>query len=521
MKLLGKIVLTLLSLLLLASIILWVLAKNINPETIKKLVGNQITTLTHKQSHIDGAISWQLFPRPGLKFSKIIIGDAKLNEEYSLAIDTLLLNLKITPLLSGKFVFSEVNIDGLNAQINLNAAQPAKSQEVSSSSASNKGNYGEQFAIERLLVSNGQISINNNSRSTVFKNLQMGVEQFNLQNSPFTVQVKTKLTEYHSNSLIKANINFKGRLSLVPSVLNQLQNGITQSAAEGQLLLQNVSLNQFAIKKVSATLKTNKESIQFNPLTLSLYDGESVGNMDYAIATKQFSLNQTATNLNGKQLMTVLLGHEIISGGLDYSIHATLPLENPSIETISGTGTLSIKDGEIYNFNLEQMLNNLKEKLKNIMSNKELGLRNALQQLTNRDNSTYTQGNTTFKLASIQYQFQNGTLNSEAILLQTDKLQVKGNGTLNLSNYELSSKLQASINNSGTEPVMLKIQTLLGGYFPLVISGTLEQPKVLPDFKAMTPLLGQQLINTNQLMNTNTERPINQIRNRLKDLIQR
>ncbi|MCL9685598.1 AsmA family protein [Legionella maioricensis] len=515
MKLLGKIVLTLLSLLLLASVILWILAKNINPETIKKLVSNQITALTHKQSHIDGTISWQLFPRPGLKFNKIIIGDAKLNEEYSLAIDTLLLNLKITPLLRGKFVFSEVNIDGLNTQVNLHSAKPAKSSEETSKSQSTKGSYGEQFAIERLLVSHGQVIINNNGHSTVFKNLQIGVEQFNLQNSPFTVQVKTKLAEYSSNPLINANINFKGRLSLAPSVLNQLQNGITQSFAEGQLLLQNVSLNQFVIKKVSATLKTNKEGIQFNPLTLSLYDGESIGNMDYTIATKQFSLNQTATNLNGKQLMAVLLGYEMISGGLDYSIHASIPVENPNIGTISGTGTISIKEGEIYNFSLEQLLNDLKEKLKNIISNRDLGLKNALQQLTNWDNSTYTQGNTAFKLASLQYQFQNGMLSSESILLQTDKLQVKGNGTLNLSSYELNSKLQASVNNNSAEPAMLKIQEILGGYFPLIISGTLEHPKVLPDFKAMAPLLGQQL------MNPNIDRPVNQIRNRLKDLIRR
>ncbi|BCA95944.1 hypothetical protein TUM19329_23050 [Legionella antarctica] len=320
MKLLGKIALTLLSLLLVTSIILWVLAKNINPETIKKLVGSQITTLTHKQSHIDGTISWQLFPRPGLKFSKIIIGDTKLNEEYSLAIDTMLLNLKISPLLSGKFVFSQVNIDGLNARVNQNVTKPAKPTDQLENSHTSKSTYGEQFAIERLLVSHGQIIINNNGYFTVFKNLQIGVEHFNLQNIPFTVQVKTKLTEYNSNPLIKANINFKGRLNLAPSILNQLQNGIIQSAAEGQILLQNISLNQFVIKKISATLKTGKESIQLNPLTLSLYNGESIGNLDYGIAMKQFSLNQTATNLNGKQLMGILLGHEIIHGGLDYSI---------------------------------------------------------------------------------------------------------------------------------------------------------------------------------------------------------
>ncbi|CEG56410.1 AsmA family protein [Legionella fallonii] len=511
MKLLGKLALTIVALLFITSITLWILAKNINPETVKKLVNNQITILTHKKSHVDGAISWQLFPRPGLKFNKIIIGDEQLNEEYSLSIDTMLLNLKITPLLRGKYVFSEVSIDGLTTSVNLDAAQTSKSPDNSASSKSNPTNYGEQFAIERLLVSRGQITIHKNNHATVFKNLQIGMDQFNLQNSPFTLQIKAKLSEFAANPLITATINFKGRLSLTPAILSQFPNGINQSTSEGQLLLQNVSLNQFVIKKVSATIKTNKQSIQFNPFTLSLYDGESIGTMDYSYATQQLSLNQTATNLNGKQIMAVLFGHDILSGALDYSIHATIPVEKTSITNISGKGSLAIKNGEIYNINLEQLLNSLKEKLANLVPDKSFDLGKIQQQLTDWDSSKFTHGNTTFKLASMQYQFNNGILSSDSILLQTDKLQVKGQGSLNLSTEELSSKLQASVNNTNNDPLMQKIQQALGGYLPLIISGTLEQPKILPDFKQITPLLGL-------LIKTNVEKPVNEIRNRLKGL---
>ncbi|BCA95947.1 hypothetical protein TUM19329_23080 [Legionella antarctica] len=149
------------------------------------------------------------------------------------------------------------------------------------------------------------------------------------------------------------------------------------------------------------------------------------------------------------------------------------------------------------------MLNNLKDKL-------QPEIKNTLGQLTNWDSSSYNRGNTSFKLASMQFQFQNGMLTSESILLQTDKLQVKGHGALNLFNYELNSKLQASLNNNSADPAMLEIQERLRGYFPLIISGTLDQPKVLPDFRAMFPLLGQKLLNIS------IEKPINQIRNRLK-----
>ena len=44
---------------------------------------------------------------------------------------------------------------------------------------------------------------------------------------------------------------------------------------------------------------------------------------------------------------------------------------------------------------------------------------------------------------------------------------------------------------------MQKIQSLVGGYFPLALSGTLEHPNVSPDFKNIGPLLGQLLTNPN------------------------
>ena len=509
MKLLGKFVLAVLSMVLATSIILWILAKNISPEIIKQQVTKQITALTQKKSHIEGAISWQLFPRPGLKFSKILIGDEQLHEEYSLAADNLHLNLKITPLLRGQFVFSEVKIDGLKTQINLDGDHAPKSPIESTKAKNIQVNSKEQFAIERLLVNHGQITINKNGRSTVFKNVQIGVDQFNLHNTPFIVQIKTKLSEYRSNPQIRANINFKGRLSLSPTLLNQLQTGISQSSAEGHLLLQNVLFNQFAIKKINATIKTNKTGIQFNPFTLSLYNGESVGNMNYSVATRQFSLNQTATNLNGKQLMKVLLGNDMIGGNLDYSIHANIPIEKLSIESITGKGTITIKDGEIYKLNLDQLINNLKEKLNSLIKVNLPNL-NISTLFTDWDKNKYTEGNTAFKLANIQYQFQNGILNSDSILLQTDRLHVKGKGNINLSSHIMNSTLQVSLNSNNTEPTLQILQHILGGYFPIEVTGTLEQPEVQPDFKIISPFISQLL------MKTKLDNPLKQIQNLLK-----
>lgn len=132
-------------------------------------------------------------------------------------------------------------------------------------------------------------------------------------------------------------------------------------------------------------------------------------------------------------------------------------------------------------------------------------------QLVDWDKTHYTQGNTPFKLGSMQFQIKDGLLNSPSLLIQTYNLQVKGSGNINLINHELHAPLQAKITNN-TDLSLLVTQQLLGGYFPLEASGTLEQPVVLPDVKIINSL--HSLIGK-----THLEKPILQIKDTLKELI--
>ncbi|MCL5271791.1 MAG: AsmA family protein, partial [Gammaproteobacteria bacterium] len=468
------------------------------------------TALTHKKSLINGDIFWQVFPRPGLKFSKIQIGDEKIREDYYLSIDTLLLNLQITPLLKGDFVFSEINIDGLKLHINKDVPRAKQSSDESSAKRNEPSSH--QFAIQNLALNHGQIYIHNNGRSTVLKNVQIGIEQFNTRKLPFPVQVKAKLMQVESIAIAKANINFKGRLTLSPSLASEIQEGLVTSSIEGQLNVQDILLNQFTIGKLNSTIKPYKNGIIFNPLTLSLYGGESIGDMDYSFTNNQIGFNQTATNLDGKKFMTALLGREAISGNLDYSIHATVPMEGTGLENVSGKGNVTLKDGEIYNINLNQFIANLKELLNNLGSSKADRFKKLLQ-LSDWDSSKSDKGNTPFKLATVQYQVHNKQLITDSILLQTDKLQVSGEGTVHLTNHELNGKLKATLNNNSTDTSLQKIQQILGGYFPIDISGTLEHPLVLPDLKLINPLLSQLLIKTA------VEQPIKNLEGVIKELV--
>lgn len=508
MKWLKKIALVLFALILVTSLMLWIFAKNINSDTIKQLVSKQITTLTHKNSHLDGPISWQLIPRPGLKFTDIKVGNEDSNEYYSLSIKTLLLKLKIAPLLKGNFVFSDINLDGLDLHINSDAPAGVSINNKTTPNGSNDKNTTNQFNIERLLLSHGQISINKNGHTLIFKNIQIGMEQFNLKNIPFPIQIKAKLTALTPNPISKATINFNGRFSLTPNIIDEFRSETIKSILEGQLIVQDILINQFSIKKINATIKTSKSEMTFNPITLSLYNGESIGDMSYVFATHQLLINQTATNLDGKLLLTALLNQEAVNGNLDYSIHASIPFNKSGIEQISGSGNVTIKNGELLNLNLAQMIHDLKDKLTQIINEKSQRLEHILQ-LTDWDKDKYRQGSTPFKLLSFQYQLQNAMITTDSLILQTDNVQIKGDAQLNLNNHDLKSKLRASV-NSANDSSMQKIQNLLGANFPLLISGTLEHPILLPDFSTIKSILSQSIIKAE------IAKPLKQLKEELK-----
>lgn len=484
MRSLGKVVVAFFALIIFTSASLWVFTKNSKPEAIKAFVAQQISTLTHKESHINGDISWQLFPRPSLKVEQVQIGNN--TEDYFATIDSLAFNLKITPLLKGSLLFNELAIDKLLLKVNQNAVKQEKTPALR---PHNMPSHHEEFAIQKITLTRSQIAINNHEEQTTLKNIQLVLEDFNLNKGSFPIQIKARVNRNDPITKIKSNLSFTGRIKLNQSVGFNALKELFSSEVEGQLVLQDSMFNHIAVDKINTTIKTNKENIEFNPFTVSLYGGEAVGTMNYKLDTHQISLNQTATNLDGRKLLTALLGHKMISGTMDYSIHASFSTEKPALSTFDGNGQITLKEGKLYNLNVDEFLNRLKEKLGQII-NGEIKDINALKNLNKEQ---LTQGGTPFKLASVDYQLKDEQLSTHGIILQTDKLYIKGGGSINLLNHNMNSKLQVNITNSDQN--MQKIQSLVGGYFPLAVSGTIEHPYITPDFKSINPILSQLLIN--------------------------
>ncbi|RMX21046.1 AsmA family protein [Legionella jordanis] len=513
MNLIKKSVIGLSLFLVTITFILWALAKSLKPEIIKDYVSSQLSALTHQQSTIQGDISWQIFPRPAVKITGVQIGQLQGETPYAIKLDNLLFNLKITPLLRGKLVFSELNVNGFEVDINPEAHNSSESnKQPAASKQTSDNNIAEKFAIARVLLSHGQIRWKSQQKTLSLTNLQIGAEQFNLNKLSFPLQFKTLLTlNIGENAVARAQINFKGNTSLSSTLFSKPLLTIENSPLYGQLAIQDVKVQQLKINKIGAHVKTKNGVLQLNPLTLSLYNGESVGDLAYEYASKKLTINQMATNINGNRLSFDLLQKKLLKGGLDFSLHTQANLQNPNwLETAMGNGNLSIKDGEMESINLNKVIDETSRKINQLINGKKDEVKDVLQ-LSQFDDPAFFRGNTNFKLLTIQYSLENAVLASNSLVLQTDRLQLKGDGALNLKDNSLNSHLLATV--SLNDPEVDKIQQILGGNFPLMVKGSLTEPLVLPDLSIINPIL------TRYWLKEALVKPVKEIHKQIKTLL--
>jgi len=514
MNLLKKSLLSFFFLVIITLIVLWALTKSIKPEAIKDIINHQLLTLTSQKSRINGDISWQLFPRPGIKINNIQIGDENATDIYSISIDDLLFNVQIPPLLRGKLVFNELKIDGFKIRINpaAPASTPVTVSKVSVQTITSKKSTAyssAQFVIDSVLLTHGQISIVGVPEQILLSGLQIGASQLNLKNQFFPIQLKGDLSASTPTQTLTANINFKGRTQMTRQIFSNLVSALHNSTTEGQFQVQDLQINKLKIDKINANVKTDAEELILNPLNTSLYNGESVGDLRFNFTSGKLAINQTATGIDASPLFKALLTKPLMKGSLDFSVHASTNLHDHGWQTnFRGNGGITVKDGVLYFVDIHKLITDITQKT-HLLVEENLGSKVVLQLGENLP-VAYQRGKTKFHLISVQYRIQQAMLIDDSLLLQTDELQLKGQGQINLLDFTINNELSAKLLNA--DKIIEDIQKYLDGSLPFKLLGQLSNPQILPDAQKITPLLSQYLVKKT------FAKPVKQLKTTLKKL---
>lgn len=505
MTTLKKLVLALLIPLLLACIIMWGIVNSLKPDTIKAYVNAKLQQLTNESGQIKGDVSWHVFPRPRIKITQVEIGDAANPKPLAISIDNLLLNLKLTQLLRGNLVFSELNIDGFTVQINQRLGSTPLPTGIKPPRAVDS--LANQFAIKNLMLSHGKRVLTRDQTQMIVSGLQIGAEQFNLHQQLFPFQLKGKIAlSKQGQPYAHTQLIFKGNTRLGPEWFSDV--ALKSWPLFGQLTLLDLGIHQFKIDRMQANTSYKEGVLDLNPLTLSLYRGESVGDLHYDPQQAQLHINQTATDLDSNKLIHDLFAKKLLKGRLDFSLHTQIDLKDFTWpQSVKGKGNITVKDGALMALNVNEMIQAANSRINTLFINKA----NVTQPIKPEDtlaNPAFFKGNTDFKLMASQYRIDNRLLNSHLFVLQTNRLQLKGGGQMNLLDYSLSGNLLAHVlfKNDNAD----KIQQLLGGAIPLLVKGTIIEPLIVPDMEKINPLLTKTLITETLAM------PIKAVHHQLK-----
>lgn len=483
MKLLYKALLILFIFISIGAGILWGLTKQLKPETLKPYLHHQLVKLSGSDSQIDGSTSWHLYPSPGISITNIKIGSE--SGPYFLNIKQLDLNLKLSQLVRGQLLFNEVKINGLQMVVHKNQ-NPAVILDTN-----NRYQHYPSFLLEHFLLSHGELIYRQDNTEITLSNIQLGAESLNFENNVFPIQVKANLHTRFNENTIKGLITFKGKTCVNNTLIQNPFHRLHDYFLDGQLNLQNVKTNFITLENVNANIALKEGQLQVRPLAITFYQGQSVGYLKYHFDTNELNMSQTATHLNAKNLSQDLFKQSLITGNLDISVQLKTWLNLEWQKHLIGSGRLYIKDGEIAGFDINELLENITEHIKLLFSENTEEANAVLKNNALKD-SQLQQGQTSFSLISIPFQIKQGIIKSDTPFLQTNNLQIKGQGQVDLTNLEIKGQLNASLLKIHSN--IKKIQNLLDGSFPILVSGTLLKPIFQENTALINPLLTKSIL---------------------------
>lgn len=483
MKMVKNLFIVICTILFLTLILTWILASVLSPEKFKPYLNQQLSYFAQQPSQIEGDITWRIFPKPGIKATKIIIGKNDPNAPYSLSLNELQLNLKITALLKGLFHFSEVKLQGLD--LNLNT-----SNKVNPSPAFHRAEKQppvlSNIQIERFLITQGNIHLKTSKKEYSLQQLQLGAEHINLNRLYFPLQLKATLSANSKDKNRTTLLSFKGKSSIDSNFIHNPAEALGHLQLDGQLSLQDIQGFPIEIENITGNMMLSQDKFVLRPLTFSLYSGASVGNLYFNCKDQTLKVNQTATNMNAEQISIHLFGRPILTGTVDLTLHLQTILNANIFSQLKGRGNLTVKNGQIQGVDFNALLSDLLHQIKLVVLDTPIKLATALAPEIFKS-SKYLQGQTNFTLLSIPFSLEDHIIRSDSVLMQTDKTQIKGQGELNLDSDALKMKLFANFLNlsEGDE----QLQVLLGGSFPLILSGTVQHPIIVPNLDLIHPLI--------------------------------
>src|SRR3990167_9010397 len=481
-----EILLTFILLLLFAA---WYFLSPIQLDKLLATISQEISSLTLLPVATSGKLELKLFPLPSLHLPHIEVGQRDITA-YFIQLDDINLKLRLKPLFKKKLIFKLVQAKQFAIQVN--KASTAHTSSISPISINIAAINKADLLIEKVIFNKGSVEIALSPNILRAENLELLAENVTVVDD-FPLALKGFLSYGDSkNTPIAAEIYFKGETNLPDNMFTDKALSLNDLKFYGLLEANSIKFKQFNVDKLVAKVNANGGDVLFKPMAMNLYEGNAAGYLHIDTATGKFYLNQNAVNLNSKLFFAKYFPKLNIVGPLDFALQAQFNLAEANIpQSLTGNGSLLLKNGSINDFNLHVVLELIRKKIDQLLkiikdsSNAELGADN----ITINPNAY--KGQSKFSLFGLRFAIQHQDVVVNSFIFNAEELQLTGMGRYNLASDEIYANLQAKF-DTGDQDVN-DISRMLGGAFPVKVTGSVKDPDISPDLEKITPYL-QQLV---------------------------
>lgn len=462
----------------------FVMTKVIDPNDYKGRIQNYIHDKTGRDLKITGKIDWSFFPWLGIHIPDVKLGNPSnvLGPELT-NIKSLDIKLRTFPLFWGKVQIHELKLNG--AEINLitnksgqtnwsSWVKPDSKKAAITSPEKNQAKESETpkeadeketsrikaLTIYNLSITNSTIRIINQETNTTwtFDQVNLHVQNFNSKkNLPITLSFNFKQSD--SQNIIQTRFESTANLNLD-----------TNEVYFPKIKINNLLLRP-NLPKLPITLNGK---LKFNPdqQTLNISDAAiQIANMDIAnnisvqnlFGNPSYQVSFSTKNTQLKPLITNLYGKDFATGLLNFNTQVTARGSNSNqiMRSLTGDGKLTVTNGAIQGIDIGRLLNQ------------------AIAYINKQPMPKQSKGprQTRFKSITASYHIANGSLSNHDFKMISEDFTTTGKGVIDLVNkqwrgYELTTSYSHKESNNNFS-------------LPIIITGPLEEPRVVPDFDTL------------------------------------
>jgi len=242
-------------------------------------------------------------------------------------------------------------------------------------------------------------------------------------------------------------------------------------AVSGAVRIGSLQVSGLKLTKLNAKINLAGGKLDVAPISVNLYEGGATGSLSVNANGNVVAVRQNLAGVNINPLMKDLVNKDLLEGRGNVMLDITSRGDTVSAmkKALSGSASLSLRDGAVKGINLAQSLRDIKSKL---------GQGDTTQQAKAGEKTDFSELTATMKIA-------NGVAHNDDLAMKSPFLRLAGAGDIDIGQGQMNYLAKASVVGTSEGQGGKGASQLNGLTVPVRLSGPFESLTYKIEFASM------------------------------------